>query len=122
MSCDEVEFETIYAAFRPKIHLYLIRMVGEFEAEDLTQEVFVRVNQSLKTFRGESELSTWIYRIATNAAVDKMRSPSFQRTVQNCPAELLNADEESGLADQNVWTGEKAPLVEQQVYRKEMND
>ena len=122
MSRDQLEFEQIHAVFRPKIHLYLIRMVGEFEAEDLTQEVFVRVNQSLKTFRGESELSTWIYRIATNAAVDKLRSPSFQRTVQNCAAEPLSADEESGLADRNVWTGEKAPLVEQQVYRKEMND
>ena len=122
MSRDQLEFEQIHAVFRPKIHLYLIKMVGEYEAEDLTQEIFVRVNQSLKTFRGESELSTWIYRIATNAAVDKLRSPSFQRTVQNCAAEPLSADEESGLADQNVWTGEKAPLVEQQVYRKEMND
>ncbi|OGO26741.1 MAG: hypothetical protein A2Z16_06510 [Chloroflexi bacterium RBG_16_54_18] len=68
MSSEEIEFEQIYADFRPKIHRFLIRMVGEYGAEDLTQEVFVRVNQALPTFRGESKLSTWIYRIATNAA------------------------------------------------------
>ena len=53
-------------------------MVGEFEAEDLTQEVMVRVSRSLPNFRGESQLRTWIYRIATNAAVDRMREPSFK--------------------------------------------
>ena len=122
MSCDEVEFENIHAAFRPKIHRYLIRMVGEYEAEDLTQEVFVKVSQALKTFRGESELSTWIYRIATNAALDRLRSPSFQRTVQDYPSNPFIAEGESELDDRNAWTGEKAPLVEGQVFRKEMND
>ena len=122
MSCDEVEFENIHAAFRPKIHRYLIRMVGEYEAEDLTQEVFVRVSQALKAFRGESELSTWIYRIATNAALDRFRSPSFQRTIQDCPANPFIADGESEVNDRSAWTGEKLPLVEGQVFRKEMND
>lgn len=115
-------FEPIYADFRPKIHRYLTRMIGEFEAEDLTQEVFVRVSQALPTFRGESELSTWIYRIATNAALDRLRSPSFRKTVQNLPAEAASPDGEIEFDDRNTWTGEKTPLVEQQVYRKEMND
>src|SRR3990170_1473164 len=77
-----LEFEQIHAAFRAKIHRYLLRMVGEYEAEDLAQEVFVKVSQALKTFRGESELSTWIYRIATNADLDRFRSPALQRSVQ----------------------------------------
>jgi RNA polymerase sigma-70 factor (ECF subfamily) len=122
MSCDEFEFEKIHAAFRPKIHRYLVRMVDEYEAEDLTQEVFVRVSQALKTFRGESELSTWIYRIATNAAIDRLRSPSFQRTVQSCASDPAIADSESEIENRNAWTGEKVPMVEQQVDRTEMND
>ena len=97
-------------------------MVDEYEAEDLTQEVFMRVSQALKTFRGESELSTWIYRIATNAALDRLRSPSFQRTVQNCPSNPFIMDGESEIDDRNAWTGEKAPLVEGQIYRNEMNE
>src|SRR3989337_1746469 len=115
-----LEFEQIHAAFRARIHRYLLRMVGEYEAEDLTQEVFVKVSQALKTFRGESELSTWIYRIATNAALDRLRSPSFQRTVQDYPSNPFIAEGESELDDRNAWTGEKAQFVEAQVCRKEM--
>jgi RNA polymerase sigma-70 factor (ECF subfamily) len=121
MSSDKFDFDQIYAAFRPKIHRYLVSMVGEYEAEDLVQEVFVKICQSLKAFRGESELSTWIYRIATNAAVDRLRSPSFQKNVQKCSVDPLEGNDDIELEDRNYWTGEKVPLVEQQVYRKEMN-
>lgn len=122
MNSSRLEFETIHTAFRPKIHRYLIRLVGEYEAEDLTQEVFVKVSQAMETFRGESELSTWIYRIATNAALDRLRSPSFQRAIQDYLANPFVTDRESEVDDRNVWTGEKVPLVEGQVFRKEMND
>ncbi|MBM3311755.1 MAG: sigma-70 family RNA polymerase sigma factor [Candidatus Aminicenantes bacterium] len=63
-------------AYRPKILRFLGRMVGEAEAEDLAQEVFFRVSQGLKDFKGRSQVSTWIYRIATNAAVDHLRKPA----------------------------------------------
>ncbi|MFC1614924.1 sigma-70 family RNA polymerase sigma factor, partial [Gemmatimonadota bacterium] len=66
MSADGLEFQKIYKDFQPKIQRYLIRFVGESEAEDLTQEVFIKVNKALKGFKGESQLSTWIYSIATN--------------------------------------------------------
>src|SRR3989337_1877517 len=117
-----LEFEQIHAAFRARIHRYLLRMVGEYEAEDLTQEVFVKVSQALKTFRGEAELSTWIYRIATNAALDRLRSPSFRQTVQNPSLGRLNEAGKSEMDVRNDWMGEKMPLVEQQVFRQEMND
>ena len=73
------EFQEIYDEFHPKIRRYLSRLVGSNEAEDLAQEVFIRVSQSLGQFRGDSKLSTWVYRIATNAALDRLRSPSFPR-------------------------------------------
>jgi len=82
MSDIELEFQIIHDTFRPKIYRYLSRMVGEHEAEDLTQEVFVKVNQGLGNFKGESKLTTWLYRIATNAAIDRLRSPSFQLAVK----------------------------------------
>ena len=122
MSGDEAAFERIYTVFQPKIHCFLIRMVGEYEAEDLTQEVFIKVSQALGTFRGQAELSTWIYRIATNAALDRLRSPSFQNTARGCRADPATADGDAEIDDRNAWTGEKTPLVEQQVYRREMSD
>jgi RNA polymerase sigma-70 factor (ECF subfamily) len=111
---DDEEFQKIHEAFRPKIHRYLTHLVGEHEAEDLTQEVFVKVSRALKTFRGESQLSTWLYRIATNAAIDKMRSLSFRQGAQESSLDDSNEDE-----DRDAWTGEKPPLLEQQFMRKE---
>jgi RNA polymerase sigma-70 factor, ECF subfamily len=76
------DFQAIYGEFQPRIHRYLSRLVGRSESEDLTQEVFAKVSQALPGFRGESSVSTWVYRIATNTAFDRMRSPAFQRTRQ----------------------------------------
>jgi RNA polymerase sigma-70 factor (ECF subfamily) len=121
MSGVELNFEHIYTDFQPKIHRYLIHMVGELEAEDLTQDVFVRLSQALKTFRGEAKLSTWIYRIATNAALDRLRSPKFQETDKDFSQARQAANGEVEVADHNAWTNEQIPLVEPQVYRKEMS-
>ena len=121
MSDNELEFQKIYETFQPKIHRYLTRLVGEHEAEDLTQEVFTKVSQGLKNFRGESQLSTWIYRIATNIAFDRLRNPSFQQMVQK----RLSSDStaEDKISTENVvWTSERTPSIDQQLIRKEMNE
>ncbi len=118
MSAVVFDFQKIYDEFRPKILRYLKRMVGEYEAEDLTQEVFVKISHALHTFRGESQLSTWIYRIATNAALDKLRSPSFKRIVQDG---LPDGSDSGGIEveDQCFENGEEAPSPEEQLFRKE---
>ncbi len=115
MDETELEFQKIYEAYQPKILRYLVRLVGEHDAEDLSQEVFVKVNQALKTFRGESQLSTWLYRIATNAAIDKMRTATFRQG-----AEQSVLDDSTEIEDQDSWTGEETPSLEQQLMRKEM--
>jgi RNA polymerase sigma-70 factor, ECF subfamily len=122
MEENKWDFQEIFDTFQPKIYRYLMRLVGESEAEDLTQEVFIKVNKALDDFRGESKISTWLYRIATNAALDKLRSPSQKMCVQNCATDLDLEDIDAQCTDQNIWTGEKAPLVEHQIFRKEMND
>jgi RNA polymerase sigma-70 factor (ECF subfamily) len=116
-----LDFQEIYDAFQSKIYRYLRRLVGEFEAEDLTQEVFTRVSQALKDFRGESQLSTWIYRIATNAAMDKLRSPAYKQTVQKRRTMETVAETETTIENRDAWTGEKEPSVEQRVIQNEMN-
>ncbi|MBI5178830.1 MAG: sigma-70 family RNA polymerase sigma factor [Nitrospinae bacterium] len=104
------EFLELYKTFQPAILRYLTRLVGEHEAEDLTQEVFIRIRQSLDSFRGDSSLSTWVYKIATNAALDKLRSPSFRKTVYDEP-----------LAPDSP-VAEQAPSADRLLIRKEMND
>jgi RNA polymerase sigma-70 factor (ECF subfamily) len=115
MSASELDFQNIYDTYRPQILRYLIRLVGEPEAEDLAQEVFVKISQALQTFRGESKLSTWLYRIATNAAIDRIRNASFRKD-----SELGWLEDPNEAEDKDVWTGEETPSLEQQLMRKEM--
>ena len=71
---DAWDFDAVHREFRPKIRRYLRHLVGDADADDLTQAVFVKVSGALPAFRGESSLSTWIYRIATNTARDHARA------------------------------------------------
>ncbi len=110
---SESAFQQIHDTFRPAIHRYLARMVGENEAEDLTQEVFMRVSRALESFRGESQLSTWIYRIAANAAIDRMRAPSFRRAA--CTSSLDDSNE----TEIDVLPCEETPSPEQRLVREQ---
>ena len=72
------DFSEIYSEFQPKLYRYFVRVAGESDAEDLTQETMVKVSRGLEQFRGESSLSTWIYSIATNVARDRFRSAAHK--------------------------------------------
>jgi RNA polymerase sigma-70 factor (ECF subfamily) len=121
MNSDELEFNRIFKEYQPKILRYLTRLTGMYEAEDLSQEVFIKVESGLKNFRGESQLSTWIYRIATNTAVDRMRSPSFKYKVnEGIPSEPVQKDD-LDTEDKDLFTGEVTESTDQQYVRKEMN-
>ena len=112
-----MDFPTLYTEFHPNIQRYLTRLVGDYEAEDLTQDVFIRISQALPNFRGESKLATWIYRIATNAALDRLRSPAYQRMVQVQPPEKSQAVVE--IEEEIAGMGEEADSPEYKVWRKE---
>ena len=117
MDDSELNFQKVYDDYHAKIYRYLKHMVGDGEAEDLTQEVFVKIGQALETFRGESQLSTWIYKIATNAALDRFRSSS-----PGNDKKLVLEDISETHENKNIWTDEQEASTEQRVIRQEMND
>jgi RNA polymerase sigma-70 factor (ECF subfamily) len=98
-------FEPVYEAFHAKIHRYLQRLVGTAEAEDLTQEVFAKVDQGLPAFRGTSAVSTWIYRIATNVAIEHVRRRAPRAARETTDAQHAALDEGPGV-DQTIVRGE----------------
>lgn len=114
-----MEFQQIYKEYYPKILKYLTRLLNDKdEAEDFTQDVFIKVNEALDKFEGRSSLSTWIYKIATNLANDRFRSVSFQKgTKQTLSGDFLEENKE----DKNVWTGEKENTSDKILEKKEMN-
>ncbi len=73
----EGSFEELVRRYQRPISAYVYRMVGNYEsALDLTQEIFIKVYNSLNRYRSEFKFSTWIYKIAHNAAVDHLRRTS----------------------------------------------
>ena len=121
MTDQRFDFQEIYTTFQPKILGYLARLLDDNEAEDLSQEVFAKVDKGLKNFRGEAQLSTWIYRIATYAALDRLRSASFKQQKRESVSNDSVGDKLTESEDKNVWTGEKKPAVDQQLIHQEMN-
>ncbi|MBF6613989.1 MAG: sigma-70 family RNA polymerase sigma factor [Chloroflexi bacterium] len=71
---DEEAFVLIYEHFSPLIHRYVYRLVGNQElADDITQETFLKALQGIRGISRDSNISAWLYRIASNACFDVMR-------------------------------------------------
>ena len=68
---DETAFKTIVETWKNKVYNTALGIVQNAEdAEDITQETFVQVYQSIRSFKGESKFSTWLYRITVAKALD----------------------------------------------------
>jgi len=90
---DEEAFRIIFNENHKKVVNACYRMVNDIEtAEDLTQEVFIKVYSSIHQFRGESQLSTWIYRIAITKSLDHLRAQ--KRKKRMAILKYLSGDEE----------------------------
>ncbi|MBH0158907.1 MULTISPECIES: RNA polymerase sigma factor SigW [Fictibacillus] len=71
---DQEAFEGIVDLFKDKIYRHCFRMVGNgHEAEDLAQETFLRAYRNISKYNSEYKFSTWIFRIATNLCIDRLR-------------------------------------------------
>lgn len=86
-------FETLMRAYENRVYTLALRSTGsEHDAADITQEVFLRAWRNLDSFRGDSSLSTWLYRVTANLCVDLAR----KKTGEGAPASI--DDEESPAA------------------------
>jgi len=76
---DARAFERLYRAHLPRVHGLVRRMTAGRDAEELTQDVFVRVWQKLSSFRGESAFGTWLHRLAANVVIERFRTDATRR-------------------------------------------
>lgn len=121
MTGNNLDFQEVYTTFHAKIRGYLCHMLEESDAEELTQDVFAKIAKALEGFRGDAKLSTWVYRIATNAALDRIRSASFKQQRREDAQDASHGPDMVESQGRNVWTGEKQQDAEHQVIRHEMN-
>ena len=111
-----LRIEELHREHGDRIRRYLARLVGTTDAEDLQQEVFEKAQRAIGTFRGDSRALTWLYRVATNVAIDRLRSAGRR-------AELERDDVESdplGCAGSSDATEERS--LDGEVDRKRMRE
>jgi len=78
---DERAFNVLVRTYEHRVFGLVLRMIGNrAEAEELSQEVFYQVFKAIGTFRGESKLSTWIYRIAVNLCKNRAKYLKVRKT------------------------------------------
>jgi RNA polymerase sigma-70 factor (ECF subfamily) len=112
---DESAFNYLAEKYHRPIHHFLYRMVrNQAIAEELAQEVFLRVYRSRESYRAEAKFTTWLYRIATNLAVNHARDSKQERAVQNV---YLDAPDEQTGTRPDVACDE--PSAEQLLLREE---
>ena len=112
---DDIGFNYLITKYQRQIVHFMFRMVhNQAVAEELAQEVFLRVYRSRETYRAEARFSTWLYRIATNLGVNHARDTKHERAAQNI---YLDApDPETGTTPD---VADSTPDVEHNLLRDE---
>ena len=92
---DANAFEHLVHAYEKTVYNLALRTLGNREdAEDVTQEAFLKAYRSLNTFRGDSKFSVWLYRIVSNLCLDLLRSR------QRKPTQSLTVEDDDGETDE----------------------
>ena len=108
-------FDFLIQKYRKPIIHFMFRMVhNQAIAEELAQEVFLRVYRSRETYRAEARFSTWLYRIATNLGVNRARDTKQERSASTIY--LDEADSETGTTPD---LADSTPGVEAAMLRRE---
>lgn len=108
-------FDVLLAKYRKPIINFMYRMVhNQAVAEELAQEVFLRVYRSRETYRAEARFSTWVYRIATNLGVNHARDTRHERSAST--VYLDEPDPETGTTPD---VADQTPTIEADMLRSE---
>jgi RNA polymerase sigma-70 factor, ECF subfamily len=112
---DDSAFDYLVQKYRRPMVNFMYRMAHNAAgAEDLAQEVFLRVYRSRETYEASAKFTTWLYRIATNLAVNHARDTRYERPENQ--VSLDEPDEESG---RTLDVADAAPSVEENLVQRE---
>ena len=112
---DDSAFDYLVQKYRRPIISFMYRMAhNTAAAEDLAQEVFLRVYRSRASYEPSAKFTTWLYRIATNLGVNHARDTRHER-----PENVTNLDEADSETGQTPDLADKTPSVEEEILRRE---
>jgi len=112
---DDAAFDYLVEKFRRPMVSFMYRMTrNQSVAEELAQEVFLRVYRSRQSYAASAKFTTWLYRIATNLAVNHARDTKHER-----PENTVNIDEPDTETGLTVDVADKGLNAEQAILRRE---
>jgi len=112
---DEAAFDYLVQKYRRPMISFMFRMAhNAAAAEDLAQEVFLRVYRSRESYEKSAKFTTWLYRIATNLAVNHARDTRRER-----PENMVSLDEPDQETGTTLDVADATPTVEQDLLQKE---
>jgi RNA polymerase sigma-70 factor, ECF subfamily len=112
---DDSAFDFLVQKYRRPIINFMYRMAhNSAAAEDLAQEVFLRVYRSRGSYEASAKFTTWLYRIATNLGMNYSRDTRHER-----PENVTNLDEPDEETGQSPDLADKTPTVEEEIMRRE---
>lgn len=109
------------SAYRTRIHQLAFRYMKNWEdAEEVTQDVLMKVFRKIDAFRGDAALSSWIYRITFNTAMSRLRTGKSSRAAEQQQRHDATADDLAGMPPQDPadWSA----LADDHVMRREMRE
>ena len=117
---DGTAVSDLASTFGPRIHQLALRYVKNWEdAEEVTQDVLMKVFRKIDAFRGDAALSSWIYRITFNTAMSRLRSTRASRTVEvQAPDQATQAQPDRVPSEPADWSA----LADDHVLRGQMRD
>ncbi len=114
---DQQSFELLLQRYRTPLVNFLYRMVRNREqAEDLAQEVFLRVYRARADYEPSAKFTTWLFRIATNLALNSLRDHRYQKLETSMDAPIV-ADSEEG-DERTMEVADEHPDIEQHLVEE----
>ncbi len=97
---DQLAFKQLVDTWQHMVYNTVLSIVQDsHEAEDVSQEVFIQVHQSVKSFRGDAKLSTWLYRVAVTKALDAERKKKSKKRLANLRSWIGLGEKQEEVAD-----------------------
>lgn len=118
---DPTAFQALVERHRAMVYRVAYQFAGNHhDAEDIAQEVFLKVYRSLDRFRHDAQLSSWMYRIVMNACIDHRRrqvSAAAAPFGDEAEQKLLNTAEETPGPEARAYAGELGQVLETEIAR-----
>lgn len=113
-----LDFDAVFEQYGDRIYGLAYRLMGNKEdAMDISQEVFIKIFRNLETFRGDSSLSTWIYRIVYNTCIDELRKRKMKVKIISMSYEQGVTSDDNGALDEICEADELKKTIQQALYK-----